>query len=148
MKKYVKNIAAVLCLCAVICSLVACSGANMNGTYKYDYVAETPYGDEVLQIPTYMELTVDGDNYDMIVTVDIGGGFAMCVGYSGKCTVDGNTITCQEPDKNYTYEATFEDGAPVVDKATKSESEPQEGLETPETSYTLDKDAGTFKPAA
>lgn len=145
MKKFAKSIAVMLCLCTLICSLTACgSGSNMNGTYKYDYVADTPYGDTVLQIPTYMELTVDGDNYDMIMTVDIGGGFAMCVGYSGKCTLDGSTITCKAPDKQYTYEATLEDGTAVVDKGTKIET--QEGTEFPETSYTLDKDNGSFKP--
>lgn len=145
MKKLAKNIAAVFCLCALICSLSAC-GSNLNGTYKYDYVADTPYGDTVLQIPTYMELTVDGDNYDMIMTVDIGGGFAMCVGYSGKCTLKDNTITCKAPDKQYSYEATLEDGAAVVDKSTKIETDNAEGREFPEASYTLDKSSGSFKP--
>ena len=147
MKKLARSITAVLSICAFLFCFVAC-GANMNGTYKYDYVAETVYGDTVLQIPTYMELTIDGDNYDMIMTVDIGGGFAMCLGYSGKCTVNGDTVTCKLPDKHYSYEATIEDGAAVVDKGTKTESEPQAGLELAETSYTLVKDAGTFKPVA
>ena len=147
MKKIVRNNVAILALCALICCLSAC-GTNMNGTYKYDYISDTQYGDIVLQIPTFMELTIDGDNYDMIMTVDIGGGFAMCLGYSGKCTVNGDTVTCKMPDKNYSYEATFEDGAPVVDKGTKTETEPQEGLELAETVYSLDKNAGTFKPAA
>lgn len=146
MKKLTKNIAAMLCLCVLICSLTAC-GSNLNGTYKYDYIADTPpYGDTVLQIPTYMELTVDGDNYDMIMTVDIGGGFAMCVGYSGKCTLDGNTITCKAPDKHYSYEATIEDGKATVDKSTKVETQPQDGAEFGETSYTLDKTNKSFKP--
>ncbi len=147
MKKYIRNIAAVLCLCALICTLAACGGgAKMNGTYKYDYVSEVEYGDSILQIPTFMELTVDGDNYDMIQAMDIGGGFATCVGYSGKCTLDGSTITCKAPDKYYGYEATIEDGVAVVDKETKAETDKPEGAEFPETSYTLDKDAGTFKP--
>lgn len=145
MKKLTKSIAAILCLCALICSLSAC-GSNLNGTYKYDYVADTPYGDTVLQIPTYMELTVDGDSYDMIMTVDIGGGFTMCVGYSGKCTLDGNTITCMVPDKYYSYEATLENGTAVVDKDTKAETGKPEGGNFTETSYILDKDNGSFKP--
>ena len=141
------RISALLPALAMILALAACGGgAKMDGTYKYDYIDDVQYGDQTLQIPTFMELTVDGDNYDMIQAMDIGGGFATCVGYSGKCTVDGSTITCKAPDKFYSYEATMQDGVAVVDKETKVETDKPEGAEFVETSYTLDKDAGTFKP--
>lgn len=148
MKKFGKIISVMLCLCAIVCvcALAAC-GSNMNGTYKYNEKQTVEYGDMQIENTYFYELTIDGDAYEVMTTVDIGGGFGMTVGYSGKCSIDGTTVKCENADKFYSYaQSTIEDGVPVIDRESKEESEsPTPGTGTV-ASYELNKADGTFKP--
>lgn len=145
MKKFGKIAVLLAAVCTVLCMAIGC-GSNLNGSYTMKETVDVPYGDEVLHMPYYYELTLDGDNYDMILCVDIGGGFTQCVGWSGKCEIDGNKVVCKKGDKMYQYQATMEDGKPNIDKTTKEENEMPAGGSAmiDEATYTVDKAAGTF----
>ena len=150
MKRLGKIAAVLLGVCMIMCMAVGCGG--LDGTFTMKETVDVDYGDTTLHMPYYWELTVEGDTYEMIMTVDISGGYAMCRGWTGKCSVDGNTVTCEKADKFFAYQATIEtadDGttSPKIDKTTKEETDaPAEGMGGAEK-YTVDEKAGTFKRA-
>lgn len=114
--------------------LLAGCGTNVNGTYNTKVTVDVPYGESVLKLDHYYSLTLDGNNYDFILSVDITGGFATTIGYDGTCTIEEDIVTFKDVKHYYTYSSkilTDDNGNKTleIDYDTKSEAEIPEGFD-------------------
>lgn len=92
---------------ASVALLTGCGGVNLDGTYTTIVPMEVPYGDTVLNMDYYYTLALEGSTYDLILACDIGGGFAMTVGFVGEFTSEEYTVTLGAPTEYSQYNASF-----------------------------------------